>query len=247
MHGNAFASRKNADNGLAWQRMATPCDRNGNTGVIPTDFKLRLPPRPLLPTIIIRLFLDDDIRMHFFQNPQRRQPVFTNQCKDFVNAGQAKGCQRPFQRAAAKRFAIFAEGLFDQRLANTAEFGDALRTLKPADGRLRARRLDKPFPFGFRLGILGCQDFNLVTIFKLGGQLPCLAIDAHTVAGLANLGVHRIGEIHRRGAAWQRDQISARCKTEHLVAIQVQLCMLKKLICASLFIKNTNKLLYPFD
>ena len=116
---------------------------------------------------------------------------------------------------------MLAECLLDKRLSDPAELGHTLRPGKAPDGGFCPSCLDETFPLRARLGIGLRQDLDLVTVLKFRGQLTCLAVDANAVAGLADLGMHGIGEINSRGTSWQCDQVTTRRETEYLVVIEV--------------------------
>ena len=56
------------------------------------------------------------------------------------------------------------------------------------------------------------------------------AVDLGADAGVADVGVERIGEIDRRGAARQRDQPAARGEAEHLVLEQLELGVFEEIL-----------------
>ena len=62
-----------------------------------------------------------------------------------------------------------------------------------------------------------------------------LAVDLGADRHVADVGVHRIGEIDRRRAARQRDQLALRREAEHLVVEQFELGVLQKLFRVGAF------------
>ena len=68
-----------------------------------------------------------------------------------------------------------------------------------------------------------------------GDQRRELAVDLGADRHIADLGVHRIGEIDRRRAARQRDQLALRGEAEHLVMEQLELGVLEKFLGVGAF------------
>src|SRR5712691_11200151 len=77
---------------------------------------------------------------------------------------------------------------------------------------------------------LRSDDFDLVAVVQLGAQRDHPAVDLRADAAVADLGVYRIGEVDRRGATRERDQIALRGEGEHLVMEHLELGMLEELL-----------------
>ena len=67
------------------------------------------------------------------------------------------------------------------------------------------------------------EDIDLVAVVELGHQRRDLAVDLAADRVVADVGVHRIGEIDRRRLARQRDQLALGREAEHLVVEQFEL------------------------
>ena len=76
----------------------------------------------------------------------------------------------------------------------------------------------------------GADDLDLVAVLQLGQQRHDAAVDLAADAGVADVGVDRIGEIDRRRAARQRDQPALRREAEDLVLEQLELGVLEELL-----------------
>ncbi len=128
---------------------------------------------------------------------------------------------------------ILLEGLQQD---GAAEF-DILRALlgadEAADAGARFAGDDKPLPGRRRRLRPRSHDLHLVAVMQLGAQRHMAAIDLGADAGVSDLGVHGIGEIHRRGAARQRDQIALRREAEHLILEHLELGVLEELLGAA--------------
>ena len=70
------------------------------------------------------------------------------------------------------------------------------------------------------------HDLDLVAVLQMVAQRHQPAVDLRADAGVADLAVHRIGEIDRRGAARQLDQLALRREAEDLVGVEFQLGVL---------------------
>ena len=71
------------------------------------------------------------------------------------------------------------------------------------------------------------------------------AVDLGADAGIADAGMHRIGKIDGRAAAWQRHQLALGGETEHLVVEHGQLGVLEKFFRRRGLLENLQKFLYP--
>jgi hypothetical protein len=63
-------------------------------------------------------------------------------------------------------------------------------------------------PGGLRLLRLGAQDLHLIAILDLGAQRHDAAVDLGADRLVAEIGVHGIGEVDRRRALGQLDQLA---------------------------------------
>ena len=64
-------------------------------------------------------------------------------------------------------------------------------------------------------------------------------------AGVADLGVDRIGEVDRRRAVRQRDQVAARREAEHLVLEHLELGVLEELLRAGGMLEDLEEPAHP--
>ena len=81
---------------------------------------------------------------------------------------------------------------------------------RAADRRARLAGDDDRFPGGRRHLLLRTDDLDLVAVLQFGHQRHDAAVDLGADAGVADIGVDRVGEIDRRRAARQRDQPALR-------------------------------------
>src|SRR6266849_7172099 len=67
---------------------------------------------------------------------------------------------------------------------------------------------DKRFPGRRRSDLsLGGENLNLVPVLQFGCKRRYLAVDLAAYRMVADIGMHRIGEINRRSVAWLGDQL----------------------------------------
>src|SRR5262252_3369271 len=77
---------------------------------------------------------------------------------------------------------------------------------------------------------LGHQDLDLVAVLELGGEGQLASVDDRTDAGVANVGVNRVGEINGCCAARERDEATLRGKAEHLILEQLEFGVLQEFL-----------------
>ena len=74
------------------------------------------------------------------------------------------------------------------------------------------------------------QDLDVVAVLQLGAQRQELVVDPRRHAVVADVGVHRVGEIDGRGAARQRHDLALRREHVDLVGKEVALDVLEELL-----------------
>ena len=87
-----------------------------------------------------------------------------------------------------------------------------------------------PQPVHRRHMVLVADDLDFVAGAQLGHQRQDGAVDLGADGGVANVGMQRIGEIDRRGAARQGNQPAARGKAEDLVLEQFELGIFEEIL-----------------
>ena len=73
------------------------------------------------------------------------------------------------------------------------------------------------------------DDLDPVAVLEFGPERHQLVVDAHGHAAIANIGMHRVGEIDRGGAARHGHDLAFRREYVDLVGKQVHLDVLEKL------------------
>jgi len=71
------------------------------------------------------------------------------------------------------------------------------------------------------------------------------AVDLGADRGIAHIGMNRIGEVNRRGAARQGDQTAIRRETEHLVMKELELCMFQEFLGRGTLRKESDRAAQP--
>ena len=133
-------------------------------------------------------------------------------------------------RAFRRNIRSWRAGTAARRCAGRARILVAHRVARgAADGVARLAGDDDRFPGGGRRGLrLRGQDLHLVAVLQRRAERADLAVDLGADRHIADVGMHRIGEIDRRRAARQRDQLAFRREAEHLVVEQFELGVLQK-------------------
>ncbi len=96
-----------------------------------------------------------------------------------------------------------------------------LRTRLAGDGKVQ--------PGGIGRRVRRSDDLHVVAIAQLGAQRHQLVVDLDGDAMVADVGMHRVSEIHGSGAAWQGHDVAARREHIDLVRKQVDLDVFEKL------------------
>ena len=122
--------------------------------------------------------------------------------------------------------------MFDQAMTNGDELAPLSRTREAADGGAGATRDGQAFPVRLRSGARAAQDFNRIAVFEDGTQRALLPVDTRANSRIADLRVDGIGEIERRCAGRQTNQLAFRGEHENAVAIHLQLGVFEEFLGA---------------
>src|SRR3546814_5968894 len=93
---------------------------------------------------------------------------------------------------------------------------DLLLPDEAPDGRPRLAGKDKGLPAGVGMLGLGPEYLYLITVLDLRPERHDAPVDLRPDRLVAKIGMHRIGEIHRRRTARKLDQLPLRGEGEHL-------------------------------
>ena len=99
-----------------------------------------------------------------------------------------------------------------------------------ADARTRLAGDDEPLPLRGRRAAARGHDLDLVAVLQLVAQRHQPAVHLRADAGVADLAVHGIGEIDRRGAARKLDELALRREAEDLVLVQFELGVIEEVV-----------------
>ena len=116
-----------------------------------------------------------------------------------------------------------------------------------ADAGARLAGDDEAFPGRRRRAAAGGENFHLVAVLQFVAQRHQPAVDAGADAGIADLAMHGIGEIHRGGAARQLDQLAFRREAEHLVLVEFELGVFQKFVRRRGVLENFEQILHPAE
>ena len=114
--------------------------------------------------------------------------------------------------------------------------------------RMRARALPvttKRSQVGDGVCALRGDDLDLVAVRELRAQRHEAAVDLGADAGVADLGMDGIGEVDRRRAARQRDQIALGREAEHLVLEHLELGVLEEFLRVGRVLEDVEQLAQP--
>src|SRR3954454_22360470 len=150
-----------------------------------------------------------------------------------------------FERPLREVLAVLPERLLHDGAAEIEILGTLLRPDEPAYAGARFAGDDEALPGRGRLLRLRGDDLDLIAVRQLGAQRQQPAVDLRTDAGVADLRMHRVGKIHRRRAARQRDQIAFRGEGEDLVLEHLELGVLEEFLRPGSVVEDLQQLAQP--
>src|SRR5215510_11817319 len=100
------------------------------------------------------------------------------------------------------------EGLVQKRTTELQVLLALARAYEAADRGLGLAGDDEALPGRRRRLRLGCDDLDLVAVGELGPERQHAAVDLGADSGIADLAVNGVGEVDRRRAPGQRDQLA---------------------------------------
>src|SRR5579871_2997400 len=243
--GDAFARRHDADDAVARHRAAVrrkadrqfgvdtanrnravaagrfELDRFGALEAKPATFRFRRR-RGYALVLVVRIHGAHDVGGAHFAAADRRHDIVDRGAGQprqgafelLVRIGDLGALAQPLDQAPAEYRVLAAN-----RLAGGA-----------ADRGAGLAGNDDRFPGRWRCDLRrGGQNLHLVAILQRRRKRADLAVDLGSDRHVADVGVHRIGKIDRRGAARQRDELTLRGEAEHLVMEQLELGVLEEL------------------
>ena len=119
------------------------------------------------------------------------------------------------------------------------------RAQEPPDARARLAGDHEAFPGGRRAGALAGDHLDLVAVVQPGAQRHQTAIHLGADAGVAHLRVDGIGEVDRRRALGQGDQVAARGEAEHLVLEHLELGVLEEFLGSGGLLEDLQEAAQP--
>ena len=253
MDRNALAGRYDANDFISGHRMAAAGKSKGHAGHQPGHRHIMVWPRRHPPS-----------GQHGGHHPRppRRLPQFrvrgvhhvpgqlvaiADGDIQFLDRRDLQRLQRWFQRPLRPIDAGLAERLGQFDLAGLPALLTLFLVDEPPDPRPSLAGDDETIPLRRRSATAGRHDLHLVTVLQMMPQRHQPAVDLGADAGIADLAVHGIGEIHRRRAPWQLDQLAFRRETEHLVGVEFQLGVFQKLIRRRRILQDLQQILHPAE
>ena len=141
----------------------------------------------------------------------------------------AASAQRVIEQTTAKADRIVALKVFQQ--------------LTDLGARFRAD--DKVQPGGVRASARRGDNFDSLTAGERLRQRIGLTVDARADAGMTDIGMHRVGEVHRRGAGRQFDNAPFRGENVNLIGEQIGFYALDKFKRATGALLQLQQALHP--
>jgi len=122
-----------------------------------------------------------------------------------------------------------------------------LRAQETADARAGLAGDDEAFPARNRGLRPRGDDLDLIAVLQLGPQRQHAAVDLGADAMVADLRVDGVGEVDRRRALRQLDQVALGREAEHLVLEQLQLGVLQELLRFLGVVDDVDQLAQPAE
>src|SRR5206468_2355062 len=164
---------------------------------------------------------------------------------EILDAGAVEVLEYRLERPLRELLALLAERLLHDRPPEIEVLRALLGTDETANAGASLAGDDKPLPGRRgRLRLRG-DDLDLIAVVQLATQRHHAAVDLRADASVADLGMHRIGEIDRGGAARKRDQITLGGKSEDLVLEHLELGVLEELLRPRGVIEDVQELAQP--
>src|SRR5262245_61211980 len=138
-----------------------------------------------------------------------------------------------------------AEGALEDFTAELAILGARRIARGSSDRRARLASDGEVLPSGGRCLHVGGDDLHLVAVPELGDERHRPSVDLAADAGVADVGVHRIGEVDGVGAARERNQPALGREAEHLILEQLELGVLEKLFRIVAFEQHVDEMPKP--
>ena len=155
--------------------------------------------------------------------------------------------QRRLQHLFRSVHAFGAEHLHQFGAALVAVLLALLLVDEAADARARLAGDDEAFPGRARRVAARGHDLDLVAVLQHVLQRHQPAVDLRPDAAVAHLAVHGIGEIDRRRAARQLDQLALRREAENLILVQFQLGVLQEIVAVRRVLQDFEQVLHPAE
>jgi hypothetical protein len=111
----------------------------------------------------------------------------------------------------------------------------------------RPRRGHKRQPVAARLVPCLPDDFDDVAVLEARAERNHLAVDARADTLVADVGVYRVREVHRRGTARQRFHLALRRKDVDLLRVEIDLQVLQELLRVTDFLLRLEQLPHPLE
>ena len=240
MHHDDAVVLAHADNALAGHRRAAPPHDNAGARRGAGHRPSRRERRGRAGAHFTRAF-ERRARIDRLDEILHRQLAAPHPHKDVVDAFFAKTAQRGADRLGRKFELHVGEDVVRHLPAHFHMFGALHPFNSPADGRARPPRYGDRLPVRRRRRVLRAQDQHHVAVFQGRAQGLGDAVDLHADAGVANISMHRIGEVEPGRAFRHGDDAPFWRKAENLVLEKLKLCVFERLVRVIPLLEHLHK------
>ena len=256
-----LAGGDDADDAVARQRMAAaremnrhagnePGDRNVVAGLLGAARSVRLgclaagaADRHHVGAAFRARLLEAGVDRH--QHFARADDARAHRGDQVVDGGVLEVGLHALEALLGRLVAFLVEGLLEQRAAELDVLLALARADEAADRGLSLAGDGEALPGRRRRLRLRGHDLDLVAIGELRAQRQHATVDLGADAGVAHLAVHGVGEVDRRRAARQGDQLALGREAEHLVLEQLQLGVLQELFRPDRMLQDVQQFAQP--
>jgi len=185
------------------------------------------------------------VRIDRAHDVDRRELSASDGCNGILHVLLAEAMEYGLQAFTGEDLAGPLKGPLEDAMAEAGILLADRHAGRPANGGARLAGDDDFFPGRRRHLHAGADDLDLVAIVEAGDERHDAAVDLGAHGGVADIGMNGIGEIDRRCAARQGDQLALGRETEDLVLEQLELRVLQKLLRIVAFRKRLDGMAEP--
>src|SRR3954470_683535 len=194
---------------------------------------------------VVGLLLAPQLRVERLEHGPGAERALADRGVEVVDAALVQRLQHLLEQAVGHHHLLRAGGALERLLALRQVLVALLAAKVAADPRPRLPSDDEPLPLRRGPGVLARDDVDLVAVLQPGPELDHAAVDLGAHATVADLGVDRVGEVDRRGAARKCYQVALGGEAEHLVLEHLHFGVLEEVLGTAGVLQDVQELPDP--